>query len=125
MAIKYIAQLESVLSTQSSPATGAASGQHYDPSFFSSSVWASAPNYYSWIRQDVENGGPSGGAGTAGTGQATNGMGIDAAGANPSAFSPPSPKYFANCDKVKEEATAAGGGYWHGEGAQAAQFVYQ
>nr|XP_054927237.1 uncharacterized protein LOC126531577 isoform X2 [Dermacentor andersoni] len=51
MAIKYIAQLESVLSSQSSTSAGAASGQHYDPSFFSSSVWASAPNYYSWIRQ--------------------------------------------------------------------------
>ncbi|XP_065304544.1 uncharacterized protein [Dermacentor albipictus] len=132
MAIKYIAQLESVLSSQSSTSAGAASGQHYDSSFFSSSVWASAPNYYSWIRQDVENGGPSnggggGGGGAAGAGgQGSNGMVLDSASANPSAFSPPSPKYFANCDKVKEVTLTADGTYWHGDGAaQAAQFVYQ
>ncbi|KAL3223084.1 hypothetical protein MRX96_027694 [Rhipicephalus microplus] len=132
MAIKYIGQLESVLSSQSSTPAGAASGQHYDPSFFSSSVWASAPNYYSWIRQDVENGGPSGGGGGAGggaagaVGQANNGMVVDSATGNPSAFSPPSPKYFANCDKVKEVTMTADGAYWHGDGtAQAAQFVYQ
>ncbi|XP_050035103.2 uncharacterized protein [Dermacentor andersoni] len=132
MAIKYIAQLESVLSSQSSTSAGAASGQHYDPSFFSSSVWASAPNYYSWIRQDVENGGPSnggggGGGGAAGAGgQGSNGMVLDSTSANPSAFSPPSPKYFANCDKVKEVTLTTDGTYWHGDGAaQAAQFVYQ
>lgn len=113
MAIKYIAQLESVLSSQST--TGApGGGQHYDPSFFSSSVWASAPNYYSWIRQDVENGGPS-------NGQA-NGMVLEQTSANPSAFSPPSPKYFANCEKVKE---ATADGYWDGTTGQATQFVYQ
>ncbi|XP_077562090.1 uncharacterized protein LOC144178252 [Haemaphysalis longicornis] len=113
MAIKYIAQLESVLSSQST--TGATGGgQHYDPSFFSSSVWASAPNYYSWIRQDVENGGPS-------NGQA-NGMVLEQTSANPSAFSPPSPKYFANCEKVKE---ATADGYWDGTTGQATQFVYQ
>ncbi|XP_037278483.2 uncharacterized protein LOC119171758 isoform X1 [Rhipicephalus microplus] len=132
MAIKYIGQLESVLSSQSSTPAGAASGQHYDPSLFSSSVWASAPNYYSWIRQDVENGGPSGGGGGAGggaagaVGQGNNGMVVDSATGNPSAFSPPSPKYFANCEKVKEVTMTADGAYWHGDGtAQAAQFVYQ
>ncbi|CAN7983236.1 unnamed protein product [Ixodes hexagonus] len=113
MAIKYIAQLESILSSQASPSTGSSSGQHYDSSFFPSTMWATAPNYYSWIRQEVENGGPS-------SGQPT-GMAIESP--NPSAFSPPSPKYFNNnCDKVKEMPAE---GYWHHDGAQTGQFVYQ
>uniref|UniRef100_A0A6B0V1V6 Putative transcription factor hand2/transcription factor n=1 Tax=Ixodes ricinus TaxID=34613 RepID=A0A6B0V1V6_IXORI len=113
MAIKYIAQLESILSSQASPTTGSSSGQHYDSSFFPPTMWATAPNYYSWVRQEVENGGPSGGQ--------PNGMGMESP--NPSAFSPPSPKYFNNnCDKVKEMPAE---GYWHPDSAQTGQFVYQ
>lgn len=114
MAIKYIAQLESILSSQSSPSAGGSSSQHYDSSFFPSTMWATAPNYYSWIRQEVENTCPGG------EGQG-NGAGLDPA--NPSAFSPPSPKYFNNnCEKVKDISSE---GYWHHDGAQTPQFAYQ
>ncbi|XP_023212435.1 uncharacterized protein LOC111615254, partial [Centruroides sculpturatus] len=47
LAIKYISQLQSVLSTP--PPNN--SNTPYDLSMYSPQVWAAAPNYYNWIKQ--------------------------------------------------------------------------
>uniref|UniRef100_A0A2R5L9U8 Putative salivary gland-expressed bhlh n=2 Tax=Ornithodoros turicata TaxID=34597 RepID=A0A2R5L9U8_9ACAR len=114
MAIKYIAQLETILSSQGGSSSGP-SGQPYDSSFFPASVWATAPNYYSWIRQDIENTGP-----LPGPNQPHN---INLNTQQNSSFTSTSPKYFGNSNKLKE--TPANESYWHHDGTQPSQFVYQ
>lgn len=53
LAIKYISQLQSVLS--SPPANNC--NTPYDLSIYSPQVWATAPNYYNWMKQDSDMGG--------------------------------------------------------------------
>ncbi|XP_076367114.1 uncharacterized protein LOC143255400 [Tachypleus tridentatus] len=110
LAIKYIAQLQALLA--SPPCSSPTAAPPYDVSFYSSQMWAAAPNYYNWMKQEIEPTGPT-----------TSPFSVPSASG--SAFTPSNPKYILGTSETHAPHGLSSDAYWQQDMSQTVQYIYQ